>query len=106
MRLAEMPKQRGGRTCKDHIQRRGKAPRWEMGPFTHLEILNPEELLSKGNTGTKYGAETERKAIQRLSHLGNPSHIQTLNQDTTADAKKCLLMEACYSCLLRGSARA
>ena len=59
MRLAEMPKQRGGRTCKDHIQGRGKAPRWEMGPFTHLEILNPEELLSKGNSGKKSGAKLQ-----------------------------------------------
>jgi hypothetical protein len=32
--------------------------------------FNPELLLSKGNTGTKSGAETEVKALQRLPHLG------------------------------------
>ena len=31
---------------------------------------NPEFLLSKGNAGTKSGAETEGKAIQSLPHLG------------------------------------
>jgi hypothetical protein len=30
-----------------------------------------------GDTETKYGTETEGKTIQRLSHLGNPSHIVT-----------------------------
>ena len=53
-----------------NIQRIGKAPDWGMGPPTHLKILNPEGLLSKGNMGTKCGAEIEGKAIQRLSHLG------------------------------------
>jgi hypothetical protein len=28
-----------------------------------------------GYTETKFGAETEGKTIQRLPHLGNPSHI-------------------------------
>jgi hypothetical protein len=32
--------------------------------------------------------------------------MQTPNTDTIADAKKCLLIRALYSCLLRGSARA
>jgi len=32
--------------------------------------MNPEFLLSKGNAGTKNGAETEGKAIQRLPHPG------------------------------------
>jgi hypothetical protein len=36
----------------------------------HLKNNNPEFLLSKGNTGTKNGAETKGKAIQRLPHLG------------------------------------
>jgi hypothetical protein len=36
---------------------------------THLKNINPEFLLSKGNTGTKSGAETEGKAIQGLPHL-------------------------------------
>jgi hypothetical protein len=59
-----------------------------MGPSTHLQNFNPELLLSKGNTGTKSGAETEGKAIQRLPKL------QTPNSDTIADAKKCLLTGA------------
>jgi hypothetical protein len=41
-----------------------------MGPPTHLQIFNLELLLSKGNVGTKCGAETKIKAIQRLPHLG------------------------------------
>jgi hypothetical protein len=41
-----------------------------MGPPTHLKNINPEFLLSKGNSGTKSEAETEGKAIQRLPHLG------------------------------------
>jgi hypothetical protein len=32
-----------------------------MGPSTHLKIINPEFFLSKGNTGTKSGAETEER---------------------------------------------
>jgi hypothetical protein len=63
-----------------------------MGPPIHLQNFNPELLLSEGNTGTKSGAETEGKAIQRLPHL--PSHMQTPNPDTIADAKKCFLTGA------------
>jgi hypothetical protein len=39
-------------------------------PPIHVQNFNPEFLLSKENTATKSGAETERKAIQRLLHLG------------------------------------
>jgi hypothetical protein len=47
----------------------------------------------------------------KKSHLetappGDPSHKQPSNLDTIVDAGKCLLMEAWYGCLLRGSARA
>jgi hypothetical protein len=53
-----------------------------MEPTTHLQNFKPELLLSKGNTGTKSGAETEGKTIQRLPHLGiHPTsryEIQTL----------------------------
>ena len=44
-----------------------------------------------GDTETKFGAETEGKAIQKLLHLGNLSHIQSSNPDTIVDADKCLL---------------
>lgn len=59
-----------GQTIRDHIQSLGKASSWRLGPPTHLQIPNPEWLLSKGKKGTKYGAETEGKTIQRLPHLG------------------------------------
>ena len=41
-----------------------------MGLPTHLQNFNLESFLSKENTGTKSGAETEGKAIQRLPNLG------------------------------------
>jgi hypothetical protein len=55
--------------------------------------------------GIKYRAETEGKAIQRLPHLGL-SPIYRPQTQTLADAEKCLLIGACYSCLLKGSSRA
>jgi hypothetical protein len=61
-----------------------------MGPPNHFQNFNLELLLSIGNTGTKSGAENERKAIQRLPHLG----IQTPNPDTIANDKNFLLTEA------------
>jgi hypothetical protein len=36
-----------------------------MGPPTCLKNNNPEFLLSKRNTGTKSGAETEKKKKKR-----------------------------------------
>jgi hypothetical protein len=36
-----------------------------MGSLTHHKKINPEFLLSKGNAGTKSGAVTEGKTIQR-----------------------------------------
>ena len=66
--------------------------------------FNPELLLSKGNAGTKSEAETERKAIQRLPHLGNLFHLQIPKPDTIVDAKKCLLSGAWHNSPLRSSA--
>jgi hypothetical protein len=60
--------------------------------------------MSKGNAGTKTGAETEGKDIQRLPHLG--IHPICKHQTTIVDAKKYFLTESQYTCLLRGSARA
>jgi hypothetical protein len=37
-----------------------------MVPLTHLKNINPELLLSKGNSGTKSGAEMKGKATQKL----------------------------------------
>ena len=66
----------------------------DRAAHTHLQNFNLELLLSKGNIGTKSGAETEGKAIQRLPYLGIRPIMQTPNPDTIADAKKCLLTEA------------
>jgi hypothetical protein len=54
---------------------------------------------------TKRGTETEGKAIQRLPS-GDPSLIQSTSPEAIADAWKCLLTGAWYSCFLKGSARA
>jgi hypothetical protein len=40
-----------------------------MWPHTYLKNINLEFLQSKENTGTKIGAKTEVKVIQRLPHL-------------------------------------
>ena len=37
-------------------------------------------------TETKCEAETEEMTIQSLTHLGNPSHIQSPTPDTTVEA--------------------
>ena len=70
------------RTCRDHIQRLDTVPSWGMGQPTHLKNINPELLLSKGNTETKRGADTEGKIFQRLHHLAihpiNRHQTQTL----------------------------
>jgi hypothetical protein len=41
-----------------------------MEPPTHLKNINPEFFLSKGDAGTRSGAEIEGKSIQGLPHLG------------------------------------
>jgi hypothetical protein len=59
----------------------GPYPEVRYGPLfegcghpTNLQNFNPDFLLSKGNTGIKYGTEIEGKANQRLPHLGiNPT---------------------------------
>jgi hypothetical protein len=63
-----------------------------MGPPTYLKNINPELFLSRGNAGTKNGAESEGKAIQRLPHLG----IHPI-ADTFADAKKLSPERLCQS---------
>jgi hypothetical protein len=65
-----------------------------------ISKFNPELLLlSKGNTGTKSGAETEGKIVQRDCPTWIP------NPDTVADAKKRSLVGAWYRCLFEGSVR-
>ena len=58
------------------------------------------KIITGENAETKCEAETEGKAIQRLPYLGiHP--IKITKTDIIADAKKCLLTGALYSCLLR-----
>jgi hypothetical protein len=45
-----------------------------------------------------------RKGYPETAPPLDPSHLQTPNPNTIADAKKCLLTEAWYNCPLRGSA--
>jgi len=51
------------------------------------------KIFIGGNTENKFGAETERKAMQRLPHLVIQP-IQPPNPDNIADAKKCMLTVA------------
>ena len=53
----------GRENLRDHIQRLDMVSSWGMGSPTHLKRLNPELLLSKGNTGTKSRAETEERPV-------------------------------------------
>lgn len=47
-----------------------------------------------------------KKKPSESTLLRDPSHLLTLNPDPIADAQKCLLTGARYSCPLRGSVRA
>jgi hypothetical protein len=40
-------------------------------------LMRGNKILTRGNTKTTYGTETERKTIQRLSHLGIHPIYQT-----------------------------
>jgi hypothetical protein len=52
-------------------------------------------LKSFSEGGTKYSwKEIQRKFHPEPAPPGDPSHIQTPNPDTIADAKKCLLTGA------------
>jgi hypothetical protein len=70
-------------------------------------------LLRKGEQNThrrKYGGRVWEQRLKEKSletaPCEHPSHIQSSNLDTIADAGKCFLIGTCYGCLLRGSARA
>ena len=56
------------------------------GAPTHLKNFNPEGLLSKGNTGTKSGAETEGKTWGSIPHADTkPRHYYGC-QEVLADS--------------------
>jgi hypothetical protein len=72
---------------------------------TVLLLKRGNKIPMEGVTETKCGAETAGMTIQRLPHLWI-HHIHSLNSDTFVYANKGLLIEACYSCLQRGSTSA
>ena len=57
----------------------------------------------RGNTETKYGAETEGKSYLETVLPGDPSHIQSPNPDNIVNANNYMLTGARYTCLLRDS---
>jgi len=59
-----------------------------------LQSLEGGTKYSQESEMIKHGAETEGKAIQRMPHLENTSHIQSPNSDIISDAKKYILTEA------------
>ena len=65
-----------------------------MGTHMHLTNINLQLLPSKGNTGTKSGAETEEKGHPENAPHWGPSHMQPPQTVTVADAKTCLLTAA------------
>jgi hypothetical protein len=73
---------------------------------TLILLRRGNKIPMEGVTETKFRAETGRKNHPETAPLENPSHKQPPNPDIIADANKCLLTEACYSCLLRGSTSA
>ena len=78
-------------TFTDHIKLKKNK---DQSVDASVLLRKENKILTGGNTESKYGTETEGKAIWRLSHLGIPSHIQTPNPDTIVDTKKCLLTGA------------
>ena len=57
-------------------------------------LRRENKILKGGNTETKYGVETEAKAIPETAPPGDPSHIQSPNPHTIVDTNKCLLTGA------------
>ena len=74
------------------------------GTLTHPGSQDFRSLVTGGSRETK--SRDWRKGHPETAPPGDPSHIQTPNPETIADAKKCLLKGACNTCLLRDSARA
>ena len=57
-----------------------KLQKEDQSVYALVLLRRGNKILMGVNMETKCGAETEGKAIQRLSHLGNPSHIQSQAQ--------------------------
>jgi hypothetical protein len=77
--------------------RRRKTIVWILLPI--LEGGN--KITMEGVTKTKCERDWRNDYLETDSP-GDPSHIQSLNPDTTLDANKCLLTGDWYSSLLRG----
>ena len=73
---------------------------------TLILLRRGNKISMEGVTETKCGAEIKGMAIQKLSHLGIHSLNNHQTQILIADANKCLLSGAWYTCLLRVSASA
>jgi hypothetical protein len=65
-----------------------------MGPCRHLKIFNPEMFLSKGKNRDKIWNKDGRKGHPETTPSRDPFHLQTLNLDIIANAKKHLLTGA------------
>ena len=64
------------------------------------------KIPMKGVTETKFGAKTKGWTIQRLPYPGIHSIISHQTQTLLHNARKILLKEPCYSCLIYGCASA
>jgi hypothetical protein len=58
---------------------------------THLKNINPEFLQSKEMQGQRVKQRLKERPSRNCPPR-DPSHLQTLNLDTIADAKKSLLI--------------
>jgi hypothetical protein len=83
----------------------------KFGPHYQTDILPSVHILPtmlncsylKEMQGQKKWSRDWRKGHPETTPARDPSHLQTPNPDTIADAKKCLLTGAWCGCSLRGS---
>jgi hypothetical protein len=73
----------------------------EISSNHDLELWPPRTVRND-----KVWSRDWRKGHPETAPPGDSSHIQSPNLDTIVDVNKCLLTDAWYSCLLRGSASA
>jgi hypothetical protein len=69
-------------------------------------LIRGNKILTGSNMETVWNRDWRKAHPEIALHLGDQSHIQSPNEDTIVNAKKCLLTGTWYGCLLRGSARA
>jgi hypothetical protein len=94
MTLAEISSQGEGERVKT-IYRDKHGFQLSDGATYSSQNFSPELFLSKGNTGTKSGTETEEiNGHPETALPGNPSHMQPPNLVPIADVKNFLLRGA------------